>query len=390
MIQVLIALAGGGFILYGAVTGFSTLSAITQMGSIQERTMPWATQSRKERNKAKNKKDGDDDATATKAPLAEKASTVLSTATRTVSSAAAAGANKATETVLTKATTDPMEQVLLWDKIVYTTGIINVCFTAYLLGIAPHNFYLWHAPKYVLYFFHRWHTFRKQNQHYLLYDFCYWANTLSLVYCFICPDNYTMFQIFFMVANGPLAWAVLAFSQSLIFHSAPHMTSVFIHTSPMLLSYAIRWYPSKFTACSNWPECDGEDASVTNLLWNAHTKFYLWWVVLYYLWVYVVMDRRIKERGYKTLFDRVSSRGPTKFLTKISSNDKVQKLAYMIVHVAFATFTMLLATAYWYSQAAHLIFIVMILSTSAWNASGFYFTVFANRYATELHERACK
>ena len=50
-----------------------------------------------------------------------------------------------------------------------------------------------------------------------------------------------MFQVLFLVCNGPLAWSVLAFAQSLVFHSHAHMTSVFVHVSPMLLSYAIRW-----------------------------------------------------------------------------------------------------------------------------------------------------
>ena len=45
-----------------------------------------------------------------------------------------------------------------------------------------------------------------------------------------------MFQVLFLVCNGPLAWAVLAFAQSLVFHSHAHMTSVFVHVSPMLLA----------------------------------------------------------------------------------------------------------------------------------------------------------
>ena len=48
-----------------------------------------------------------------------------------------------------------------------------------------------------------------------------------------------------MVSNGPLAWAVLAFNNSLIFHSAQHMVSAFIHISPMLLSYCLRWHPGE-------------------------------------------------------------------------------------------------------------------------------------------------
>jgi hypothetical protein len=393
LLQVLVAVIGGGILLYAAVTGFTTLAAVVQMGSIQERAMPWADMS-KQRSGQAARATSPEKAPAKPVIAAETVSSAISSSVGAVSHVAASSGSRIVDRLIDRAigshAKDPLERIKFLDQVTYTVSLINVMITAYLMGIAPHYFYIWHTPKAILYTAHRWHTFKKQNQHYLLYDFCYWANALSIVYCWLCPDNAVMFQIIFMVSNGPLAWAVLAFSQSLIFHSAPHMTSVFIHTSPMLLTYALRWSPSNFTVCSNWPECRDENTGVLTMLYNAHVKFYLWWVVLYYLWVYLVMNRRIQERGYKTLFDRVSNRGPTKFLAKISTNDLVQKSAYMIVHIAFATFTMLLATAYWRSQVAHTIFIILILATSAWNASGFYFTVFANKYSDEVRARAFK
>ena len=54
--------------------------------------------------------------------------------------------------------------------------------------------------------------------------------------------THRLFQIVFMCANGPLAWSVLAFNHALIFHSWQHITSLVIHTSPMLLTYGIRWH----------------------------------------------------------------------------------------------------------------------------------------------------
>jgi hypothetical protein len=412
-----VALFAGGILFYAALTRFTTLAAIVQMGSIQERSMPWADQSKRDpakRNKepavaaaraaagepltpstpatpskSKDKKAPITPAKAIVAP-AETLSSALSTGVTKVADVAASGASAVLNRVVDSQSKDALDRIKLHDQITYTLSLINMMITAYLLGTAPQYFYLWHTPKAIGYTAHRWYTFKKQNQHYLMYDFCYWANALSILYVWFCPENEVMFQILFMVSNGPLAWAVLAFSQSLIFHSAPHMTSVFIHTSPMLLTYALRWNQTPFKVCSNFPECSDENTGPLTMLYNAHSKFYLWWVIIYYVWVYLIMSRRIKDRGYKTLFDRVSSRGPTKFLTKVSQNDLVQKAAYMVVHVAFATFTMVLATAYWRSQIAHFVFIMMILATSAWNASGFYFTVFANKYAEDARDRATK
>lgn len=363
MLPILLGLFGSFAIFYSAVTKFTTLSAITQMGSIQERIMPHSQLSKPKSESDTAAVDASTKGGAT-SPSAQKAAP-----------ATAAEDNKALSS---------LHNVRDWDKFIYTSSVINVCLTCFILGKFPEYFYIWHTPKALFYTGHRWYTFRQQNQHYLLYDFCYWANGLSLLYVWVFPDSALLFQILFVVSNGPLAWSVLAFSQSLIFHSAPHMTSVFIHTSPMMLTHAIRWNTTPFT----FAEGDPLAVSGFDMIYNAVTKFYGWWVVLYYLWVFIIMGNRIKARGYKTLFDRVVNRGPTKFLAKISKHELVQKAAYMLTHFIFALFTMTLSVAYWHSYLAHVVFHVAILSVSAWNASGFYFTVFVTKYEEELKQRA--
>jgi hypothetical protein len=359
-------------VFYAAVTRFTTLAAITQMGSIQERAMPWASFS---------KPDAGGSGRTTTATTSGQLQPIKSPDDAAKKAETSGG--KGLQDVRTK------------DKIVYTLSVINAILTAFLFGVVPQYFYWWHSPKAIMYIVHRWYTFRQQNQHYLLYDFCYWANGLALLYCWVCPWSDVMFQILFVCSNGPLAWAVLAFSQSLIFHSAPHMTSVFIHTSPMLLTFAIRWmlpedHKANFTIASAEAPINGDPLNVStfDLMWKSVAYFYGWWVVLYYVWVFVIMGPRIKRRGYKTLFDRVVSRGPTKFLAKISKNELIQKAAYMMTHFLFALFTMLLTTVYWRSFWIHVAFVLVIISVSAWNASGFYFTVFLAKYEEELRERA--
>lgn len=376
MIFEIFGLFGVVLVVYAAVTKLTTLAAITQMGSIQERSMPWASLSRPRAESAEGSK--------LSTPKSE----------NKVAESSPLGPPPLAEQDEAKAVSDALRHVLTKDKVVYTLGVVNVAFTAFFWGRYPEHFYLWHSPKMVLYIAHRWYTFRQQNQHYLLYDFCYWANALSLLYCWLVPTNSLVFQILFVCSNGPLAWSVLAFSQSLIFHSAPHMTSVFIHTSPMLLTFAIRWFlpideHGAFQVVSFDSPEHGDPLNVSpwSLVGNAVFYFYGWWVVLYYVWVYVIMGTRIKKRGYKTLFDRVVSRGPTKFITKVSHRDLVQKAAYMITHFVFALFTMALTAVYWRNFWIHLLFVVAIVSVSAWNASGFYFTVFLAKYEEELRMR---
>ena len=46
--------------------------------------------------------------------------------------------------------------------------------------------------------------FTMKKKHYLLLDFCYWANLAVLVYVWLRPLDYKLFQIIFMLSNGPL------------------------------------------------------------------------------------------------------------------------------------------------------------------------------------------
>eukprot|EP01012_Entosiphon_sulcatum_P057709 TRINITY_DN81545_c0_g1_i1.p1 TRINITY_DN81545_c0_g1~~TRINITY_DN81545_c0_g1_i1.p1 ORF type:complete len:351 (+),score=52.67 TRINITY_DN81545_c0_g1_i1:25-1053(+) len=274
------------------------------------------------------------------------------------------------------------------DKAVFTLGVANLALTCYLIGVAPTNFYLWHTPKAIGLTVLRWWEFRQTKQHYLLYDFCYWLNLLSLIYVWVLPESETTFQILFMLSNGPLAWSILAFSQSLVFHSPQHMTSVFIHLSPVLLVHGIRWNASpRFAVCANFPTCD--DVAPLTLVWNAVTRFYVWWIVLYYIWVFVVLGRRVRQRGYQTLFDRVVKKGPMRWILRVHPHELVQKGAYVLVHFCFALLTVALAVFYWYNYWVHLAFIAALGLAASWNAAGYYFTVFLE-YEETLRQRVEK
>jgi hypothetical protein len=256
----------------------------------------------------------------------------------------------------------------------------------YVLGAFPARFFIWHTPKAIALISARWLAFasEKPARHLLLCDFCYCVNALGLLYVWAWPRDAQVFQIFFLCANGPVAWSVLAFNQALVFHSWQHITSVFVHVSPMLLSYGLRWSegaPAEgFVACEggDFPRCAAAPAPGA-MLWAALARFYAVWLVGYYFFIFLVLGRYVHERGFQTLFDRVSTQGPLapllRRLTRSGESELrlVKKAAYIAVHGALGTLTMALAAAlFWRSQAAHFVFILAICTASAWNASSFY------------------
>ena len=169
--------------------------------------------------------------------------------------------------------------------------MLAISVLADILGAFPHLYHLWYTPKAVTLVGLRWWDFRAQKKHYLLFDFCYFANLVLLLFVWHRPQDPQLFQSVFMLANGPLAWATVAFNHSLIFHSYPHITSLFIHISPLLLTYGLRWSDPTpaFAVC---PEGGCNAVSVAELSGRGIWPFYIAWIVIYYIWIFWALRRR--------------------------------------------------------------------------------------------------
>lgn len=121
------------------------------------------------------------------------------------------------------------------DKIFFVLGVANLLLLCYGFFSAPYilpYLYTIKAPiliGYRLFYYgaHKWHLF--------LLDFCYFANILVLIYLWVFPHSGSLFVIVFALSHGPLTFAIIAFRNSLVFHSVDKITSMFIHISPPLL-----------------------------------------------------------------------------------------------------------------------------------------------------------
>jgi hypothetical protein len=88
----------------------------------------------------------------------------------------------------------------------------------------------------------RLYNYRKKGWHYYLFDFCYFANGLTIYYLVFDPKNDLLFKIFFIFANGPFGLAIAAFRNSMIFHKLDNLTSITIHLIPMVTAWNLKWH----------------------------------------------------------------------------------------------------------------------------------------------------
>ena len=78
------------------------------------------------------------------------------------------------------------------------------------------------------------------------------------------------------MAAGPLAWSIYIFRNSLVFHDPDNTASVFIHLSPFVLFWCLRWgaalgpgavwntFPGMFHVCDD----DGSTSSGPDLIYS--------------------------------------------------------------------------------------------------------------------------
>uniref|UniRef100_A0A0K2TPV9 Glycerophosphocholine acyltransferase 1 n=1 Tax=Lepeophtheirus salmonis TaxID=72036 RepID=A0A0K2TPV9_LEPSM len=97
----------------------------------------------------------------------------------------------------------------------------------------------------------RFFTYRKEKYQFFMIDFCYFCQLIFVLFVFTCGgfgfDGKTngfcqsWFQINYMLSHGPLAVAIITWSNSLVFHSIDKLTSFGIHILPALMNFIILW-----------------------------------------------------------------------------------------------------------------------------------------------------
>ena len=111
---------------------------------------------------------------------------------------------------------------------------------------------------------------------YFLLDFCYFTNGVTLAYLWLLPTSAVAFRVAFVLANGPLAWAIVVWRNSFVFHSVDKFTSVVIHALPPLVMYCERWFLAPASASAlgadalrvGWAESFGAPLA-GYVLWQA-------------------------------------------------------------------------------------------------------------------------
>lgn len=280
---------------------------------------------------------------------------------------------------------DPRTPALLKlrDRIVFVLGVLNVGALAFFLHGMPWFLPWYYMVKAPILIFIRIYSYFQDKFQYFLMDFCYWANLLLLVQLIFFPHSKRLFMIAYASTHGPLIWAVGLFKNALVFHSMDKTISAFIHISPYMVCYTIRWFHDTYPGYSRYEVCEPDDADCASFLWTAVVPlgFYAAWMLCYGIIIKFVFP--LPDESYLTSYRYLTRKnGPLSFLRPLPQGWVI----YAILNV-IATFLFLCPVILLYRyQVLDFVYGLLFVTVAIWNGAAFYIEVFSKKYDSMIQK----
>ncbi|MED6133039.1 glycerophosphocholine acyltransferase [Stylosanthes scabra] len=269
-------------------------------------------------------------------------------------------------------------------KVTHLLGVLSFGGFCFLLGARPQDVPLVYCLFYVIFVPLRWIYYKFKKWHYYLLDFCYYANTIFVVFLLFYPRNEKLFLVCFSFAEGPLAWALIVWRCSLVFSSVDKIVSVLIHLLPGMVFFTIRWWNPAALEALKEERTTWSYAEDKSYLWTwlvlVPLVVYLLWQVLYYLIVNVLRRQRFsRDPEVMTSYRELSKKAKkaNNFWWRLSGllGDQNRLLMFIFLQAVFTVATTALTVPMFLSYEMSVVFQILKVSASAWNGASFLLEV---------------
>jgi len=226
-------------------------------------------------------------------------------------------------------------------------------------------------------------TYWQAQFQYFCLDFCYFGNLIILLILWLNPSSPELCSLIFSLANGMLYLGAFSFRNSLVFHSVDKMTSTYIHTVPILLSFGIRWYPE--VTSRYWHASFPTEALYPSWQWNVLVPFLVMVThsALYTLLVNVILQ---PEEHIVTSYRYLSAK---KSIKRVFGPNPPY-IVFVTVNWVCSLFFSTLSMAFYNYFYFHVLGICVLFWFVTWNGAGYYFSVFRMSLATKNDREADK
>lgn len=282
-------------------------------------------------------------------------------------------------------------------------GVINVFFSSWLAGAFPATYWIYYIGKILYLLIARLYKFQLKKMQFFLLDYCYTINYLLVIYLILAvcfsggnsfkETSYYAFRLLFSATTGPLAISVLAFRNSLVFHSLDQITILAIHWSPAVSMWGMRWWVNDlektfsstfYVGCGEpYAENQAELFFSNDVCKGSFVELWVYpviaYVVLYSipygLFFFYFGKEYIEKNGYKTNYAHMQDNPSVKYILNIGGPD-YKELKYSLMHGTAVCMALFAGVLFWHSFALHTIYLGLILLTAITNGSSYYFRVY--------------
>lgn len=272
------------------------------------------------------------------------------------------------------------------EKVAFMLGLTLLLATEGVLLRSPTRMWVWYAGLIGPLLAARAVLYRASKAGFFLYDFCYAAQLLLLGHLFLFPTSGPLFRVNFAVANGPLAWAVVLWRNSLVFHSLDRLTSLAVHFLPPLVTFCLRWYGDgrvgggADAGGGGWHYGAAGDGE-----WRDHALYaigfplgiYAAWQAAYLVKTEVISRNKLeRDPELMTSLRWLTRHSGSLFCRAINVFGPSHHVATFVLLQGIYTLLTLSASVLWYeSKAAHAAFLGGLFAVAAFNGASFYFDV---------------
>lgn len=262
-------------------------------------------------------------------------------------------------------------------RIMYVLGAFQLVFTPFILMYNMRIAKVIHIVKFLFLMPLRFRTFKKMKWHYYMTEFCYYAGLLLNLFILQewFMDGYfnEYFISVYAFATGPLMFAIYLNRDKLFLHSQSHLTSTYIHMTPALMVWGLRWHNNKTDFTEKFPV----DFSVMGVLsyygymLRLTVPIYMVWAVAYYWYMFVHKWDDIYKKDNQTMY-RQFAENEKNDLSKIEKKLKspyTKGLLYVGVHACSALITSFLAMLMFNSYYLNIIGIITSFLSINWFGS---------------------
>ena len=313
--------------------------------------------------------------------------------------------------------------VKLVDKFSFTFGLFGFFITEGIVLKLPEYYWMWYSVVMTGLLSLRVYSYVVKRWGFFMFDFCYFVVACNILNCLFFPSNAMFWKISFMFSNGPLLVAMLAWRNSLVFHSLDKMTSFYIHFLGALLTFLARWHPVRDVdvmceeRLSNSPSTTTVDATLTyvqcpTLTWTDAVVYpcvaYFAWQVLQIILTEGIFKAMInndttlqtsirwlckdKRNGMhilcKSVCRKIGVFGPTE---TFDGDQWKSKLIFWVAQFIYTLVTLVPGIIVYHNYWLNVVWLLFVMTGVTWNGASFYIEVFAERYRLQFaNEKAGK